>query len=62
VKKAMEEGENMNRYRIRYKDPDPGCPIFSTIIRAYDEAHAEEKFFDTNDTDWEIVSIERVKE
>ncbi len=53
----------MKRYRIRYRDPDPGCPVFSYIVRAYDREHAEERFYETNDgDDWQLVSITELKE
>lgn len=51
----------MHKYRIRYRDPDPGCPVFSCVVSAYDAEHAEEKFREDGD-DWLIVKIERVKE
>lgn len=50
----------MNRYRIKYHDPDPGCPVFSCIIRAYDQEHALELFFDDGD-DWIVDSVTLVK-
>jgi hypothetical protein len=53
----------MNRYRIEYTDADdPGCPIFTTHVRAVDKLHAEERFFDSDDQAWKIVSIARVDE
>lgn len=49
----------MKRYRIVYKDLDPGCPDFRMVIRAYNEEHAIEKFYADGD-DWVILSIERI--
>lgn len=56
----------MSRYRIRYRCAlDAGCPVFSTIKRAYSKSHAERLFFDgcsmDGDEDWLIITIERVK-
>jgi ribosomal protein L20A (L18A) len=46
----------MKRYKIVYKDQDPGCPDFSLIVRAYSEEHAIDKFY-ADDDDWQILSI-----
>jgi ribosomal protein L20A (L18A) len=48
----------MKKYVITYKDLDPGCPDFRTVIRAFSEDHAVEKFYVDGD-DWDIVSIRR---
>ncbi len=52
----------MKRYRIRYRDMDECCPMFSLVLKAYDREHAEERFWDMADGDdgWVILSIERV--
>jgi hypothetical protein len=52
--------DGKKRFRIRYRDLDPGAPDFSMIVKAYDREHAEEKFWDSGDGDdgWRIVSIE----
>lgn len=48
-------------YRIRYRDDTPGSPDFSQIVRAFDTADAEERFYDCDDTEgWAILKIERV--
>lgn len=49
----------MKRYRIEYRDDcDPGCPTFTTHVRAYDREHAIERFHDAPDGDgWEILKI-----
>jgi hypothetical protein len=52
----------MHRYRIRYRDTDPGCPTFSLTLKAYDAQDAEERFFDSNDTDWIVLSVKRLRE
>jgi hypothetical protein len=46
----------MKRYKIVYKDYDPGCPDLSLIVRAYNEEHAIDKFY-ADDDDWQIISI-----
>ena len=45
-------------YRITYRDDSPGSPTFSGAWWAYDEAHALERFHDSDDGDtgWKIVS------
>lgn len=50
-------------YRIRYRDADPSCPIFSLSLWAYCEEHAREKF-DTgpDEGEWHIVSMARVQD
>lgn len=51
----------MKTYRITYRDADPGCPLFMMRVRAYDTNHAEELFFEGEDSDgWVIVKIEAV--
>lgn len=52
----------MTKFRIKYRDKDPACPVFSVVIHAYDEEAAREKFFfdDDFDSDWELVSIKEV--
>lgn len=49
----------MNRYRIRYRDQDPDCPVFSGVWHGYDQDHAEERFWesDSGDDGWIIESI-----
>lgn len=53
----------MKRFQIKYRDADPGCPVFSTTVKAYDRNHAEEKFLygDEDSDGWVIVSITEVK-
>jgi hypothetical protein len=46
----------MKKYVITYKDPDPGCPNFRCVIKAYSEEHAIDKFF-ADDDHWQIISI-----
>jgi hypothetical protein len=55
---------NRKRYRIEYKDIDPGCPVFTMTVQAYDTEHAELIFWGEDgglpdDWEWEIVSIKR---
>lgn len=52
------------RYKITYKDEsDPGCPVFSYSLWAYNQEHAESRFYDSEDADgWEIISISVVHE
>jgi hypothetical protein len=52
--------EAMKTFVVRYRDAtDEGCPVFSCIIKAYDQEHAEDKFCETPSNDgWEIVSVE----
>lgn len=47
----------MRRYAIEYKDScDPGCPVFTWTCRAHNPQHAEQKFFDSEDSEgWAIV-------
>jgi hypothetical protein len=49
-----------HKFKILYRDLDPGCPTFVMHVLAYDRDHAEEKFWDSNpeDYDWEILDIE----
>lgn len=50
----------LHRYRITYRDThDPACPIFTWTTWAYSAAHAEEKFFDSDDDGWTIVTTGR---
>lgn len=45
------------RYRITYRDDDPGSPTFSWHTWAYDEDHALERWYDSDDdTGWKIVA------
>jgi hypothetical protein len=46
----------MKKYKIEYKDLDPGCPVFRCIVKAYDIDHAIEKFQSDGDN-WEIIGI-----
>lgn len=50
----------MRRYRITYRDADPGCPLFTWITRAYDEEHALRRFYESDDDPegWIVVKIE----
>jgi hypothetical protein len=50
--------EPMKRYRIEYRDEDPGCPVFCAIVRAHDRDHAIERFLDAPDGEgWVIVKV-----
>jgi len=52
------------RWRIRYRDDDPGSPTFSMTVKADDREQAELMFWDTGadgDDGWIIESITRVK-
>lgn len=52
------------RYRIEYRDDaDPGCPVFTTYVRATSREHAIERFHDAPDGDgWEILDVVRARE
>ncbi len=46
-------------FRITYTDDtDPGCPDFTTTVRAYDIEHAQELLCE--DIGWCVISIKRV--
>jgi len=52
----------MKRYRIHYRDLDPGCPTFTCILHAYDREHAAERFWDSAvDDGWKILKVEVAK-
>lgn len=46
------------RYRITYRDDSPGSPTFPWATWAYNEDHALERFYDSDDGDtgWKVVS------
>lgn len=48
-------------YEVEYKDPDPGCPIFTMRLRADNPEHLHLQFFADGD-DWEIVRYAVVTE
>src|SRR5262245_22887872 len=51
------------KYQIEYTDKsDPGAPIFEWNTFAYSIDHAADKFYDSDDTGWTILSIARVQE
>lgn len=51
----------MRRFRIRYRDLDGACPVFSCTVKGYDRDHALERFFDEpGDDDWKILSVKAV--
>lgn len=51
------------QYLLRYKDKDdPASPTFDWKTWAYDSEHALDKFYDSDDEGWKIVSWERVKD
>jgi hypothetical protein len=52
----------VRRFRVAYRDDcDPGCPVFSCVIKAYDRDHVIEKFHDAPDGEgWEILSITEI--
>ncbi len=52
----------LNKYQVRYTDSgDEGCPDFTCVIHAYNKEHAMDKFFDSDDDDWKVLSIKKVK-
>jgi hypothetical protein len=60
VSKPGEHG-TLFLYRITYRDAfDPGCPDFSKNVWGYNRTHVEDKFFDSDDSGWTILSVERV--
>ncbi len=52
------------RYKISYRDSgDTGCPVFSYSLWTYNQEHAQDKFYDSEDADgWEIITISVVYE
>lgn len=53
----------MKRWRIKYRDFDPACPMFSLTVNADDREQAELAFWDIDNPDdyaWAIASITRV--
>jgi hypothetical protein len=51
------------RFRLTYRDAhDPVCPVFDTSTWAYSAEHAEEKFFDSDDDGWRLLSVEKIRE
>ena len=53
----------LNSFCIKYRDDsDPGCPVFTTHVRAYDAEGARERFLDAPDGEgWEIIEITQNK-
>ena len=55
-------GETLKTYRVTYTD---GCyppEVVGTItIRAYDRAHAIERFYEADDGGWGIKSVDLVR-
>lgn len=48
-------------YRIVYRDEDPACPDFTSLVWRYNEEHARESFVESIDGDsWQIVRVETV--
>jgi len=54
----------MRKYRVLYTCSLSGdaYPPTSTILSAYSKEDARERFFDTDDQDWEILEIKLLKE
>jgi hypothetical protein len=52
----------VRRWRVRYRDQDdPGCPVFSCVIKGYDRDHVIERFLDAPDGEgWQIISIDPI--
>lgn len=52
----------MRRYRITYRDTDPGCPLFTWTCHAYDVEHALDRFWGSGDgdNDWTVIKVERL--
>ena len=52
----------MNRYCVTYTDlNDDGCPRFTWHCSAWDQEHAERKFYESDDDEgWVVVKIKRV--
>ncbi len=56
----------MKRYRIEYRDEDPGCPVFASTVRAHDRHDAEERFlygsaFGDDGDGWIVLKITEIK-
>lgn len=58
----------MKKFKITYVDDcDPGCPTFTTTVKANDKQQAEERFYERdNDGTWEnggwkILSCTEIK-
>lgn len=52
----------MRRFRLTYRDDcDPGCPVFSCVIKGHDQEDAIIRFTDAPDGEgWEILSITEI--
>jgi len=51
----------MKRYRVRYRDNDPCCPVFSCIVKAYDREHLEERLADFDYEGWKVLSTKALQ-
>lgn len=49
------------RFKIVYRDDDPGFGEADWFTWAYSAEHAEEKFYESDDEGWRIVSTSKVK-
>lgn len=59
----MAQNDGKKLYRIEYTDDmDPGCALFSMVLRAYDAEDAQDRFFDGDADGWCIKSIRSVGE
>jgi hypothetical protein len=56
------EGVHGTLYRFRLKYRDAGAPDFDWFTWAYDTEHAAEKFYDSDDGGWKILSVDRVRD
>jgi hypothetical protein len=53
----------LKRYAIRYRDPDPACPIFVWYTKAYNRQHARDRFVEScGDDGWEDAIVESIVE
>lgn len=53
----------LHLFLLRYKDKhDPASPTFEWRTWAYDSDHALDKFYDSDDQGWKVVSWERVQD
>ena len=49
------------RFRVHYRDKgDECCPLLTWTCWAYNYDHCYEKFWDSDDDGWRVVSVERV--
>ena len=48
------------RYELEYRGADPGCPVFTQRVWAYNKESAVERFYEDADTGWVLLRLARV--